>query len=67
MGKVLSKFHKNENNTEASLYKLYLPKLHENILKYYWSKLFKEIATGFNHDLHTTSESAASLSGGLFI
>ena len=35
MGKLSSKLRKNENNTEISCYQDYLPKLHENILKYY--------------------------------
>ena len=32
--KLLSKLSKNENNTDISLYQIYLGKLHENILKY---------------------------------
>ena len=40
-------------------------KLVENILKYYWLNLFKEIAIGFNHSLQMTRESPASLSDGL--
>ena len=34
-------------------------------LKYDRLNLFKEIATGFDHSLQTTSESTASLSDGL--
>ena len=33
--KLLSKLHKNENNTDISLYQIYLPKLYENSFKYY--------------------------------
>ena len=35
MGKLSSKLHKTENNTDISLNQIYLPKLYENILKYY--------------------------------
>ena len=35
MSKLTCKLHKTENNTDISLYQMYLPKLHENILKYY--------------------------------
>ena len=45
MGKLSSKLCKNENYIDVPLYQIYLPKLHENILKYY--RLFKEIAIGF--------------------
>ena len=50
MGKLLSKLCENENNTDTSLYQVYLPKLHENILKYYRLNLFKEITMGFNRN-----------------
>ena len=43
----LSELCKNENNTDISLYPIYLPKLHENILKYNRLNLFKEINIGF--------------------
>ena len=59
----MGKSHKNENNPCISLDQIYLPKFHENILKYYKLDLFKEIAIGFNH---MTSESPASLSDSLF-
>ena len=45
----------------------YLSKLHENILKYYRSNLFKEITINFNHDLQITSESPASFSNDPFV
>ena len=48
MSVLLSKIHKKENNTDISLYQIYLSKLYENILKYYRLCLFKEIAIGFN-------------------
>ena len=50
MGK-LSAYSKNENSTDISLYRMYLPKLLENILKF---NLFKDIAIGFNHDFQTS-------------
>ena len=43
MGKILSKSNKNENNTDILLYQIYLPRLHENILKYDELEFFKEI------------------------
>ena len=58
---------KNENSINISLHQIYLPKLHENILKYYGLNWVKDIAIGFNHSLHTTSESSASLSNSLFV
>ena len=33
MVKLSSKLRKKENNTNISIYQVYLPKLHENILK----------------------------------
>ena len=36
MDKLTSKLVKNVNNYYISLYQIYLPKLHENILKFYW-------------------------------
>ena len=51
MGQFLSKFsklHKNENNTDISLYLIYLPKLHKNILKYFRLNQLKEIAIHFS-------------------
>ena len=53
MGQLSSKLHKNKNNSNT--YQIYLLKLHENILKYHWLNLFKEIDIGFNHNLWTTS------------
>ena len=49
MGKLSSKLRKNENITVISFYQIYLPKLHENILKCYGLNSFKEIVIGFNH------------------
>ena len=40
MIKLSSKLRRNENNTDISLYQIYLPKLYENILKYYKLNLF---------------------------
>ena len=51
MGKLPSKLCKNENNTDILIYQLYLPKLHENIVKYYKLNLFREIPIGFNYSL----------------
>ena len=42
-GKLSSKLCKSINNTDISFYQIYLPKLHENILKYYWINLFKKL------------------------
>ena len=61
MGQLLSKYAKIKNNTDFLLYKIYLPKLHENILKYYRLNSFKEIPIGFNHGLQMTLKSPASL------
>ena len=63
----MSKLCKNENNIDISLYQIYLPKWHENIMKYYRLNSFKEITIGFNHSLQMTSESPASLSNGLLV
>ena len=46
MHKLLTKLHKNENDFDISLYQIYLPKLHENILKNYSFNGFKEITIG---------------------
>ena len=62
MGKLSFQFSKNENNTDISLYQIYLPKLPEN-MKYFRLNLFKEIAIGFNQ---TTLESPANLSDDAF-
>ena len=35
-----------KKDTDISVYQIYLPKLHENILKYYKLKLFREITGG---------------------
>ena len=40
MGQQSPKLHKNEKNTNISHNQMYLPKLHENILKYYRLNLF---------------------------
>ena len=53
---------KNENNTDISLYQIYLPNLQENILKYYWFNLFKEIFISFNYGFETISKSSVRLS-----
>ena len=63
MGK-LSKLRKNDN-TDISLYQIYLPKLNENIFKCNRLNLFKEFVTGFKKGLQTTLESPASVSNGL--
>ena len=42
MGKLSSKLRKKENNTDISLYQIYLLKLHENILEYYTLNSFKK-------------------------
>ena len=47
MCKLSSELHKNANRTNILLYQIYLPKLHENILKYYRLDLFKVITIGF--------------------
>ena len=44
MRKLSSKLRKNENNIDISLYQIRLPKVHENILKYYRLNLFKQIS-----------------------
>ena len=67
MGKLSFKLHKNERNTDISLYQLHLPKLYKNILKYYRLNSFKEIAIGFNHGLHTTLGFLADVSDGSFV
>ena len=64
MDKLSYKLRKNEDKTDISLYQIYQPELHENILKYRLN-LVKEITIGFNYDLQTTWESPASLSDGL--
>ena len=63
--KLSSKLRQNKNNTNSSLYQIYLPKLHGNFLKYYRLDLFKEITIDFNHGFQTTLQSPASLSDGL--
>ena len=67
MDKLPSKFYKNENNTDISLYQLYLSKLNENILKYERWNLFKEINISFNHWLQMILEFSESLSDNPFI
>ena len=62
---MTSKLYKND--IAISLFKVYLPKLLENILKYYCLDLFKEITIDFNYCFHTTRESPASLSNGLLV
>ena len=66
MGRLSFKLRKNKNYTDISHYQIYLPTLHENVLKYNWLNLFKEIAIDFNHGLWTISESPESLFDGLF-
>ena len=63
MGKLSSEWRK--NNTDISLSPIYLPKLHENILKNYGVNLFKEISIDSNYGLLTNSETPASFSDGL--
>ena len=67
IGKLSSKLHKNENNTDILLYQIYLPKLHKNILKNCRLNFFKEIATSSNQGLQTTLESFASFFECLFV
>ena len=57
MGQLLSKLCKNEKITDISFYQMHLPKLLENILKYYRLNSFKEIAIGFNHSFQMIMES----------
>ena len=33
MGKLISNFHKNKNNTDMLVYQIYLPNLHANVMK----------------------------------
>ena len=42
-----------KGNTDVLFYKIYLSKLHENILKYYW---YKVAAIAFNRGLSRTSK-----------
>ena len=67
MGELTPILRKNENNTDTSFHLNYLPKLHLNILKYYWLNLFKEIALDFNYSLQTTLESPENHSDGLLV
>ena len=67
MGKLSSKLHRNENNTDISFYQIYLPKLYESILKYYRLNLFKEIPIGFNHSPQITLKSPTGLFRGLLV
>ena len=67
MSKLLSKLHKNQNSTDTSLYQIYLPKLHEDTLKYYRLDLFKEIAIFFNDSLQMSLESPTSISNDLLV
>ena len=57
IGKLSSKLRKNSNNADISFYQVYLPNLHDKILKYYRLNLLKEIAISFNHGLQMSSES----------
>ena len=65
MGKLSSKLRKNENYTDILPYQIYFSKLSENLLKYYWLNVFKEIATDFNPGFQTTTESPTGLSNSL--
>ena len=67
MGQLLSKSRQIETNDSISLYQIYLPKLHENILKYSRLNLFKEITTGYNHVFQMTLGSPARISSGLLV
>ena len=67
MSKLSFKLHKNKDNTEILLYQIYLPKLHENILKYCRFTSFKEITISFIYGLQMILESSASLSKGLLV
>ena len=66
MSKEPSKLRKNHNNTDVSLYQIYLLKLQKNILKYNRLNLLQEITIGFNRAFQMASESLARLSGCLF-
>ena len=50
-----------KNNLDISFYQIHSPKLLEDIFKYYWLNLFKEIVFGFNHGFETSSESPVRL------
>ena len=63
MGQLPSKLRKNN----ISLIQICSPKFYENILKDYRLTLLKGITIPFNHHLHTTSESPATLSDGLLV
>ena len=67
MDRELVKLRKNKNN--SAIYQIYLPKLHENILKYNRLNVFKEIGIGigFNHCLQMTLEFPVSLFDGLLV
>ena len=67
IGELPSTLGKNKNNIDISICQIYLLKFLENIFKYYWLNLFKEIAIRFNHGLQMTPESSASLSYGLLL
>ena len=67
MGSLLSKLQKNDNNVDISLYQVYSPKLHKDILKYNGFILFKEIAIGFNHGPQMTSDPSVSFSDSLLV
>ena len=47
MGKLTSTSRKNENNTDISVYLIYLRKLHTDTRKIYGFNFFEEIAIGF--------------------
>ena len=54
MSILSSKFCKNKNNTDISLYQTWLLTLHENILQYYRLHLLKKNVIVFKHSFQTT-------------
>ena len=67
MGKQWFELCQNINNSNISLYQMYLQKSHKNILKYYRLNLFKEIAIYFHHSFQMALQSPASLSKKLLV
>ncbi len=49
MAKFMSTLHKNENNADISFDQIYLPKLHENTLKFYRLSFSTRIALALNN------------------
>ena len=57
-----SKFLKNKNNADTSLYHIYLPKLYEHMCLIFNKIKPKQITIDFYHSLYMTSESPANRS-----